>query len=65
MQGMQVQVPGRETKIPHAMGQLSPRAVAREACARQWKIPHATTKTWHSQINKYFKKKEIKLTHTD
>ena len=34
-------VPGQKTKILHAMGQLS---------------PHATTKNWHSQINRGKKK---------
>ena len=35
-------IPGRGTKIPHVIGQVS---------------PSATTKTQHSQINKYFKEK--------
>ena len=34
-------IPGQETKISHAVGQLN---------------QHATTKTQHSQINKYFQK---------
>ena len=43
-------VPGQKTKILHAMGQLS---------------PHATTKNWHSQINRgkkkfFFKEEEEK-----
>ena len=46
-------IPGRGTKIPHASGQLSPRAATtehvshswREACALQRKIPRAAKQT--------------------
>ena len=49
-------IPGRVTKIPHATGQLSPWAAnywARALCNPRaaTKIPRATTKTRHSQIN--------------
>ena len=57
-------IPGQGTKIPHAAGQLSPRATTREACAPQWKNPRTgthphtgtkilstITKTGCSQIN--------------
>ena len=51
-------IPGQGTKIPHAVGQLSPWATTREAWATQWKIPHTgtkilstITKTRCSQIN--------------
>ena len=40
-------IPGQGTKIAHATGQV---------------IPHATTKTQHSQINKYFLKTYYKTT---
>ena len=48
-------IPGRGIKIPHATGQLSPRATTRE------KIPSVAPKTQHSQksinkINIFFKK---------
>ena len=50
--------PGQGTKIPHAMGQLSPRAATTEPMhpgARAPQLerrPHATTKARHSQMNK-------------
>ena len=34
-------IPGWETKVPHAVGQLSPRTTTREARAPQQKIPCA------------------------
>ena len=50
-------IPGWETRIPHAMGQLSLRATSRSSCIAtklralvpQQKIPRAATKTQHSQ----------------
>ena len=66
MQGMWVCSPVGETKIPHAMEQLSPWAVTmslgpttRESVGHNEKIPynamkieHALTKTQCNQINK-------------
>ena len=53
--------PGRESKIPPAVEQLSLRATIRGACVPQQKIPYdatkvpwAATKTQHSQINNFF-----------
>ena len=46
-------IPGQETKILHAMGQLT---------------SHATTKNWHSQINKeksVFKKRRKEKKKSD
>ena len=46
-------IPGQETKILHAMGQLT---------------PHATTKNWQSQINKeksVFKKRRKEKKKSD
>ena len=57
--------PGQGTKIPHAAEQPGPLATTREPrCHNYWahksrlerpctltKIPHATTKAWHSQVN--------------
>ena len=56
-------IPGRGTKIPHAMGQLSPSAtVTQPVCSAarvpQRKILHAATKIRCSQINKLKKKKK-------
>ena len=62
-------IPGQGTRVLHAMEQLGPCATTTEprhhnlrVCAPQQKIPHdtgrlphATAKTQHSQINKYFK----------
>ena len=51
-------IPGQETKIPHAVGQLSPRAATTEpACSgarapQLERSPRATPKARHSQINK-------------
>ena len=47
-------IPGQGMKIPHAMGQLSPRATTTEPVP-QLESPHAATKTQHNQkirINK-------------
>ena len=44
-------IPGGETSILHAMRQ--PRLCATH-CILQGKIPHATTKPRHSQINKQY-----------
>jgi len=41
-------IPGQGSTIPRAPRQL--------AHVLQQKIPQATAKTWHSQINEYFKK---------
>lgn len=60
---MEGQVPGRGTTIPHAMGQLSPHAAAREACALQWEIPQASAKTDTAKEIDILKRK--KLMHTD
>ena len=51
-------IPGGGTKIPHAAGQLSPCATTREPKSQRntpqatTKIPHATTNTRCSHINK-------------
>ena len=42
-------IPGQETEIPHATGQLSPSTTTRESVMMQQKIPHNATKTQHSQ----------------
>ena len=55
-------IPSQETKSPHVAEQLSLWATMTEPMhhkwkvwAPQWKIPLATTKTWHSQTNNVFK----------
>lgn len=61
-------IPGQEAKIPHVVGQLGPSTMTTELtqtgahvlqlespCAAR-KIPGATAKTQHSQINKQNKK---------
>ena len=64
-------IPGQGTKIPHVGGATKPTSWTR---VPQWKIPHAetkipwaATKTWCSQINKYFffKKKNKKRTSSE
>ena len=52
-------IPGRGTKMLHAVGQLSPSATKLQSLCTSVKdlydtakIPHATTKTQRSQINK-------------
>ena len=50
-------IPGQGTKIPHAIGQLSPRAATTDPAHSGARLPqqktlHATTKTRCSQINK-------------
>ena len=62
-------IPGQGTKFPYASGQLRSCAATSEPVSSRahtphlerslwprWKIPHASTKTQHSQINTYFKK---------
>ena len=43
-------IPGWGTKLPHAVGQLSPRTLEPTATTRE--KPRASTKTRRSQINK-------------
>ena len=45
-------IPGQGSKIPRAIGQISP------CCTTREKPPHIITKTQHSQINKWFFKKK-------
>ena len=48
-------IPGWGTKIPHASEQLSLQALEQQKILRDTvKIPHATTKTQHSQTDKCF-----------
>ena len=42
-------IPGQETEIPLATGQLSPSTTTRESAVMQQKILHDATKTQHSQ----------------
>ena len=55
-------IPGKQTKIPHAIEQLSLCSTNR-VCTPQRemlhdgpKFPYATTKTWYSQTNTFLKK---------
>ena len=45
-------IPGQGTKIPHALGQLSPCTATREASSPQVLSPHSTRKTHTLQLEK-------------